>query len=266
MNGGPGKTDSQRSDKDMSRQTQIVWSYGGGVQSVCIGVLIHNDVLPVPDLTCIADTGRECSSTWQYMREHMQPYLNKVGCKIQVIPHSISRIDLFNKNGLTLMPAFTAEGRLASFCSGEWKRDTVMRWLRLQGVKSCEQWIGYSMDEIHRVPKQDRRQWCRLAFPLIDRFINRAMCYAIIDKAGLPVPKKSRCYCCPHQTLEEWKEVLSGQDKEKAIAIDNEVRERDEQKAIYLYSGRIPLEIANFDKDNGLLPPVKTCETGHCWT
>lgn len=53
----------------------IVWSYGGGVQSAAIGVLIREGVLPVPDLAVIADTGRERRSTWEYLRRFMQPYL-----------------------------------------------------------------------------------------------------------------------------------------------------------------------------------------------
>jgi hypothetical protein len=36
----------------------ITWSYGGGVQSVAIGVLIREGVLPKPDLAAIVDNGR----------------------------------------------------------------------------------------------------------------------------------------------------------------------------------------------------------------
>lgn len=88
-----------------------VWSYGGGVQSVAIGVLITEGVLPVPDLAVIADTGREVRSTWDYLRDVMQPRLDLVGLTIQVAPHTLSSRDLFGADGLTLMPAFTAEGR-----------------------------------------------------------------------------------------------------------------------------------------------------------
>jgi hypothetical protein len=248
----------------------IAWSYGGGWQSVAIGVLVGEGALPVPDLAGIADTGREVGSTWDYLHDVMQPYLDRKvpGLKIEVVPHTLSRVDLYDRTGLTLMPAYTAEGRLPSFCSGEWKRDVMMRWLRLKGVKECEQWIGYSIDELHRVPKKDRRGWCRLAFPLIDRFINRVMCRAVIEGAGLPVPKKSRCWMCPHQTAAEWQEVKADPGQwAAAVALDRQVRERDpEQKGLYLYSGRVPLDIADFTKGDGLAPPARPCESGHCWT
>jgi hypothetical protein len=246
----------------------IAWSYGGGVQSVAIGVLIRDGALPKPDLAVIADTGRERRTTWEYLYGVMQPCLDPVGVKVEVAPHNLARVDLFDKSGLTLMPAYTAEGRLASFCSGEWKRDVIERWLRLKGVKECDQWIGYSIDELGRVGKKDHRSWCRLAFPLIDRFINRAMCRRIIEGAGLPVPRKSRCWMCPHQNLEEWREVRADPEEwAAAVALDREIRERDpEQQGLYLFSGRVPLELADLDGDGGLLPPARPCETGHCWT
>lgn len=38
-------------------QTQDVWSFGGGVQSAAIAVMVVKGVLPRPDLIVIADTG-----------------------------------------------------------------------------------------------------------------------------------------------------------------------------------------------------------------
>jgi hypothetical protein len=251
----------------MTAKPCLTWSYGGGVQSVTIGVLIRQGALPVPDLAAIADTSRECATTWEYLRDHMQPYLDPIGLQIQVVPHTLARVDLYDRTGLTMAPAYTAEGRKAAFCSGEWKRDVMERWLRLQGVKECVQWIGYSLDEVWRV-KNDHRPWCHLEFPLIDRMVNRAMCGALITAAGLPMPKESRCWMCPHQTPDEWREVQSRPEEwAAAIALDRQIRERDpEQAGLYLYSGRVPLEMADFSKDAGLLAPAKPCETGHCWT
>ncbi len=246
----------------------IAWSYGGGIQSVAIGVLIVEGALPVPDLAVIADTGRERRTTWEYLREHMQPYLDRVGLTVQVASHELSRKDLYSDSGLTLMPAYTAEGRLSAFCSGEWKRDVIERWLRFQGVKKCIQWIGYSIDEVRRVSKKDHRPWCELAFPLIDRFINRAMCRRIIEAAGLPLPHKSRCWQCPHQNDEEWAEVLADPiDGPLAIACDEEVRANDpEGKGLYLHYSRVPLVVVASEGAKGIQPPTAPCEAGHCWT
>ena len=132
--------------------------------------MIRAGVLPKPDLAVISDTSRERRTTWEYLCQHMQPHLDPVGVKIEIAPHTLARVDLYDKSGLTLVPAYTAEGRLAAFCSGEWKRDVCERWLRSKGVTECEQWIGYSLDELWRV-KKDHRGWCKIAYPLIDKMV-----------------------------------------------------------------------------------------------
>lgn len=247
----------------------IAWSYGGGVQSVAIGVLIREGALPKPDLAVIADTSRERRTTWEYLRGIMQPFLSPLGIEIAVASHELARVDLYNsKNDLTLMPAYTEEGRLPGYCSGEWKRDVCERWLRLMGVKECDLWIGYSMDEIGRVSKKDHRPWCHYAYPLIDNFINRTMCKRIIETAGLPLPHKSRCWQCPHQNEEEWQETLADSiDGPLAIACDEEVRQNDpEKKGLYLHYSRLPLAQVAAGAENGLpLSPSRPCEGGFCF-
>ena len=259
----------------------LTWSYGGGVQSVAIGVLVAQGKLPRPDMAAICDTGREMASTFTFLRDHMQPFLNRsgVGIEIQVVPHSLSHADLYYKTGLTLIPAYTKtedgvglfgdmsyrEGRLAAFCSGHWKRDTMERWLRLQGVESCDQWIGYSLDEWRR-RKNDHRKWCHLVYPLIDLKITRDDCKRLISEAGLPVPKKSRCWMCPHQNDEEWQEVKdSPEEFAMAVALEKEINDRDPDSGgdLFLYPGRVPLELAKFD---GSKQPERACNEGGCWT
>lgn len=246
----------------------IVWSYWGGVQSVCIGVLVREGVLPKPDLAVIADTGREVRSTWDYLRDHMQPYLDPVGVTIEIAPHSLAGRDLNGPDGLTLVPAYTAVGRLSSYCSGHWKRDVIERWLRREKqVKECVQWIGYSIDELRRVPQKDHRSWCKLEFPLIDKHINRAVAIGIIQRAGLPVPRKSRCWMCPHQDETEWQEIWeSPEEWEAACRLEEEINASDPEQTgkLYLHNSRVPLR--QVDLSQGIPLPSAPCEGGHCWT
>ena len=194
----------------------------------------------------------------------MQPFLDPIGLTIQVVPHSFARVDLCDKNGLTLIPAYTEEGRLASFCSGEWKRDAMERWLRFVGVKQATQWLGFSIDEAWRA-KKDHRSWLRLDFPLINLFVNRAMCADLIRKAGLPIPLKSRCFMCPHQNDAEWQEVRNDpKDWAKAIEVEQMVNASDpEQSGLYLWSGRRPLVMADFGAETETGRP---CNSGNCFT
>lgn len=266
----------------MNDPVTVSMSYGGGWQSVAMCVLVAEGKLPRPDLIGIADTGREVGSTWEYLHAVMTPYLARVGLVVEIVPHSLARVDLCDKSGLTLMPAYTRtedgmglfgdmtykEGRLAAFCSGEWKRDVMERWLRLKGAKKAEQWIGYSLDEVWRV-KADHRPWCKLRHPLIELRITRQMCGQIIQAAGLPTPKKSRCYCCPHQTPEEWREVKERPDDfAAAVGVEKLVNATDPDHGgeLYLYSGRVPLSMATFEGDEGSGLASRPCEVGGCWT
>jgi hypothetical protein len=250
----------------------IAWSCGGGVQSVAIGVLIREGVLPKPDLAGIADTGRERRATWTYLREHLQLYLDPVGVKIEVVPHSLARVDLYDRStGLTLIPAYTAEGRLAAFCSGEWKRDVMERWLRSKGVTECVQWLGFSLDEIRRATGKAHRPWCKPAYPLIDLLMTRQGCYRIIEGAGLPRPPKSRCWMCPHQNAEEWREVAADPGEwAKAVALDEEIRAADPEGRgdLYLHSSRVPLSLADLSekKTDDDFPLFRACQDAGCWT
>lgn len=62
-------------------RTQI-WNNGGGTQSAAIAALIVTGQLPTPDLAVIADTGRERSSTWDYLNAYIAPALASVGVQI----------------------------------------------------------------------------------------------------------------------------------------------------------------------------------------
>lgn len=243
----------------------IAWSCGGGLQSVAIGVLIKTGQLPIPELAGIMDTGREVSSTWEYLDTVLNPYLQSTGLQIERIPHSFARVDLFDESGLTLVPAYTRDGgRLASFCSGEWKRDAFERWLRSRCVKECDCWIGFSIDEVRRV-KKDHRRWCRYGYPLIDLFLNRRMCQTLIEEAGLPLPHKSRCWCCPHQGAEEWREVQADPAQwQSALNLEREINERDpDQTGLFLYQGRVPLAMATFGEER----TARLCDGGAgCYT
>lgn len=261
--------------------TTLAWSYGGGWQSVATGVLIGQGKLPKPDLAGIADTSREVGTTWEYLYGVMQPYLDRTcGVKIEVVPHSLARVDLYANDGGTLVPAYTRTedvmglfgeqlykgGRLDTYCSGEWKRDVMMRWYRLKGVESCVQMIGYSLDEAWRA-KPARKKWCQPDYPLIRMGITRQMCGEIIEAAGLPMPWKSRCWCCPHQSPEEWREVQSRPEEfAAAVALEKEINERDPDHGgeLFLYSGRVPLELATFSEKSDLA--ARPCADGHCWT
>src|SRR5580693_9356902 len=96
-------------------------------------------------------------------------------------------------------------------------------------------------------------------------WINRAMCQTIIQEAGLPIPSKSRCSCCPHQNDYEWKEVADHpEDWARAVEVERQINASDpEQSGLYLHKGRVPLRMAEF---GGADTESRPCEAGNCFT
>lgn len=253
----------------------IIWSNGGGTQSAAIAVLIAQGKLPTPERAVIADTGRECSTTWRYLDDHIRPLLWKVGLEVEIVPPSYAAVGLYRQDTV-LLPAFTANGaKLRGFCSGEWKRDAVMRWLRESergyGKKNpIVQWLGMSRDEIQRC-KPSRVNWVDIHWPLIMGYgltLTRAMCIWVVESAGLPTPPKSRCWMCPHQNDSEWLELKNGAPREfqAAIALEQEISARDTQGGLFLHRSGLPLGEVDFKEKTSEAPLFQSdCESGLCW-
>lgn len=244
-----------------------VFSFGGGVQSTAVACLIANGTLEKPDLAVIADTGREASTTWEYLRVAVQPLLDRIGVKVEIASHSLSKVDLYSKSGKLLIPAFqkgasSAVGQLPNYCSVEWKRRVVRRWLRQRGVKKAQVWLGISLDEVGRAKPSDVG-WIEHRFPLLDLRMRRGDCHRIIKEALLPEAKKSSCWMCPYRGPKEWR-MLTFEDQDKARAFDAEIR----KDGFHLRRDLKPYDASGLteQKENDLFGEVTGCDSGYCWT
>lgn len=237
----------------------ICWSYGGGVQSTAMACLVADGRLPRPDLIVMADTGREPRAVWEYLERYVQPLL--APSRVQIASHSLATVDLFSTQGKVLMPMYTdgGKGQLPTYCSVEWKRRVVRRWLRQQGVKKAALWLGISVDEAHRAKDSDVK-WLTHAYPLLDLNIKRADCYRIIEEAGLPPAPRSSCWMCPYRGAEEWA-ALPDDEFAKAQALEAEVRAKDER--VTLLRNGLPLTRENATNKS---PGVACDQGGFCWT
>lgn len=241
----------------------IFWSFGGGTQTAAIAVLIKQGKLPMPDLIGFADTGREVSETWQYLNSVIRP----AGFDVQIIGHNYATVDLYRDEEL-LIPAFTRRnggniGQMNTFCSNEWKQRVCRRWLRDRGVTDCEVWLGISTNEMHRM-KDSGLNWYRHYYPLIERFrLSRAQCVALVESFGWPTPPKSRCYMCPMQSSLEWHDLRTNHydDYLKAIALENKIRDKDQD--VYLHHYALPLNKA-IDLTDTQPSMFDGCDSGYC--
>jgi 3'-phosphoadenosine 5'-phosphosulfate sulfotransferase (PAPS reductase)/FAD synthetase len=248
-------------------QRAQVLSYGGGVQSAAIAVLIQQGRLPRPDEVVMADTGRESRATWEYLRDVISPMLH-----VDVIPHSAARVDLYGTNGELLIPAYVKNGagRLPTFCSSEWKRDPVLRWLRQKGYgrkRPVDIWLGISVDEMHRA-KPGRREWAAHRFPLLmDVPLRRSDCLVLVAEAGLPEPPRSACWMCPHRSDQSWRWLRDNVPEEWQAAQDFEADIRKDNPERTLHKAGVPLGLVNLtERPRDGLWDQENCETGWCMT
>lgn len=252
------------------KNTVQVLSYGGGRQTVAMLLLIQQGRLPKPDRIVIADTGREKTSTWDYRAEVAEPIAQSIGLTIEIAPRELATVDLYAHNGDLLLPVYHPSGKLPAFCSTEWKRDVVRRYLRSTGIRRATMWIGYALDERRRYkPQQDDTTgpWYR-SFPLIESALTKADCLEIIRAAGLPIPPPSSCWMCPNMTNEQWRQVRdeAPEDFARAVALDIEIRQENEAehgKPIWLHSSRKPLAEADLNENDR--KEGRDCQLGMCF-
>ena len=211
----------------MNAPTRI-WSCGGGTQSAAIAALIVRGEVNA-DLAVIADTGMEMATTWAYCDTVIAPALAAVGLTLERIGQEWATVGLYSKGGKMLMPAYQPDGKggvakLPTYCSNEWKRRVVLRWIRSKGVERGALLLGISLDEAHRAKDSDVA-WLEHEYPLLDLLMRRDDCLRLVADMGWPKPPRSRCWCCPHQGKAEWAEVMDGEHRQQAVAIDEQIAE-----------------------------------------
>jgi len=249
-------------------QKSLVFNYGGGRQTVAMCVMILKGVLPKPDIVVMADTGRENPMTWDYLEKYTGPMMAELGCPVEIAPRELAKVDLHGHNGDLLLPVFTQTGKLSTYCSNEWKKRVVDRYLRSKEHKQGTRWLGLAMDEQQRWKKHHNKtegKWTTVC-PLVDLMLNTDSCLTIIDQFGWPEPHHSACWMCPHKANAEWRVIRDNHPEEwkKAIAIDSEIREADELGGVFLHKDRVPLESADLDAEE--TPEViRQCSLGMCF-
>ena len=252
-----------------------VWSCGGGTQSAAIAALIVRGELPKPDLSVIANTGREASDTWRFYESTLQPALAAVGVDLVRLPHAFdgkgwNTVDLYSgKDGDTvIMPMFTSQsgrGMLPKYCSNEWKSRPVQRFIRSHGLKGGQIWIGFSTDEFQRMRAHDPSEKWNHTYPLIDRRMSRGDCIALVESMGWGTPPRSACWMCPYRSDQEWLHLRNTDplDFERAVKLEKKLQQKDSH--VYLHDSCKPLDTVDFNESQGDMFD-KPCASGMCFT
>jgi len=193
-------------------KTHHILSFGGGVNSVALMILLLRERLPF-DGAVFADTGGELPETYAYLKLAKR-YLREHGVPLTVV----------SKNGKSLYD--TAWERRV-FPSAVWRWSTrdfkitpILRHYRSQGGH-VNQYLAIARDEIMRM-KDSRVEYVTNLYPLIDCRITRAGCLELIQSEGLPIPPRSACYFCPFNSVDRWRWLLENHPElyERAMALE----------------------------------------------
>ncbi len=171
---------------------RMYWlSYGGGVNSTALAVLLVDGKLPQfnPWRILFSDTGEEKPATYAYIRDHFAPWLEQRGKVLEVVRPKETVLERWERLKVT-------GSRLLRSCTDEGKVKPMERYRLEHG--GGEMIVGIDAGEAHRMAGREG-----IHRPLVDLGIDRDGCVKIIEAAGLPVPDKSGCWCCPFMRVKE---------------------------------------------------------------
>jgi hypothetical protein len=239
-------------------------SLGWGVQSFGLAAMSALGVLPRVDYAIFADTSWERAPTYNFALR-WSGWLERHGVKVVTVraKESVVNAMLDDSHGQTHVPLYTISedgswGQLRRSCTHRWKIYPIRRWLsaelKRRGLKKrpgiVEQWIGFTLDEAHRV-SPDSVQYVESRYPyleMLDRPYTRHMVIRWLRECGLEVPVKSSCIFCPFHSYHEWRIIQLNQNGDwgKAAAVDRAIRNKRPGYQCFLCDDRRPLEEHDF--------------------
>lgn len=262
-----------------------VVSSGGGTQSTAIICMIHAGLLPKPDLIVMADTERESSYIIPYQEKYIKPLCDEIGLEYHIVKKSdYSKEDIFSKNGKQIRVGYFSEwngktdkghctGKLMATCSDQWKTQVIRRFLNKKygqsylNKRGVDFWIGYSIDEIHRL-RTPVGKW-QNRFPLIELLVNRQQAIQFVEKYGLPLPQQSACWMCPNRHAHGWAWMKEHAPEDFKRAVEHEKLIQQKYPHLWLTRYAKPLDHIDFStipiKDQLDLIDVNFCGSSGCY-
>lgn len=252
------------------------YSYGGGVQSTALLVLVAQGYLPPgPFLFSNVGDDSEHPATIEYVHEVAWDYAAAHGIEIHEL-HRVPARGYSKGKRETLMGRLMQPGsksipipvRMSDTgapgtraCTADFKIRVVSKWLQDHGATEespVQVGIGISTDEYQRANDRSREgPWEIPWYPLLHlehrlapSGASRADCAAIIRDAGLPVPPKSSCYFCPFHKPTVWADMARDEPHlfEKAAGLEDTLNVR-RSKLRCPGEGRWPAEATKGKRD-----------------
>lgn len=163
------------------------------------------------------------------------------------------------------------EGMGRRQCTSEYKLGPIRRSIRaLLGAAPpdfkrvphglvCEQWVGFSTDEVQRANRQKDSNgvsYLTTRYPLLDLGMSRRDCERWLGVRGWSA-QKSACIGCPYHGNRQWRALRDGNPVEWADAVDFDAAIRKGGASAsgeaftgeaFLHRSRVPLNLAPIDR------------------
>jgi hypothetical protein len=247
-------------------------SLGAGVQSTVLALMAANGELGGLDGAVFADTGWEPARVYKHLAR-LETVLDAAGIPLYRVSVGNLRDDSLDPaHRYASVPYFVrnpdgTEGMGRRQCTSEYKLSPIGRKVReLLGAappdyrrvpkgQVCEQWIGFSVDEIGRVSDKDGVSYIRKRYPLLDLGMSRSDCQRWLRAHGWTSVAKSACIGCPFHGNRQWREMRDQHPDEwaDAVAFDAAIR-RGGARGLplngeaFLHRSRVPLDQAPIDR------------------
>lgn len=270
----------------MSEPIHII-SLGAGVQSSTMALMAAaGEITPMPQCAIFADTQDEPGSVYKWIdwleNELPFPVYRVTSGKLSEHANRTRTNKLTGRReNIGGVPLFIATestpGPMARRCTKDFKIIPIVKAARkLGGIRRGQktigviQWIGISVDEIHRA-KYSREPWMKNIWPLMDLRMSRADCLRWMSNRGYPEPPRSACVFCPFHSDREWRRLRDDEPEEfkKAIAFEIGYQTASNTSVLktipFLHRSLVPLDKVDFstEEENGQGNFLNECE-GMC--
>ncbi|WP_051777398.1 hypothetical protein [Kitasatospora phosalacinea] len=230
--------------------------------------------LPGLDYAIFADTGWEPRSVYAHLDRIEREVAAPAGIPILRVSSGNIRADAldpgkrFASMPLHILNADGGDGMSRRQCTGQYKirpiKEKVRELLgfpypqRVPRGVFVEQWIGISVDEVHRAKDADVA-YMKNRFPLLEQGLTRADCLRLLRSRGFESTPKSSCLGCPYHGNAQWRALrdTSPAEWEDVVAFDRAIRGGNARATAggtpllgqaYLHRSRRPLDQAPIDR------------------
>jgi 3'-phosphoadenosine 5'-phosphosulfate sulfotransferase (PAPS reductase)/FAD synthetase len=248
----------------MTTEPVRILSFGAGVQSTTILLMMIHGELPKAEHIVFSDTGWEPDEVYVHLAK-MGKLIEENDMKLHIVSQGNIKTDFlddaarFASMPLHIRSATGKKGMLRRQCTGDYKLKPLMTKQReLAGLRKSQRSkehllttvIGISYDESQRM-RDPFFNWNKHDYPLVDNRITRQDCIDWCADKGYDRPPRSACIGCPYKSDEEWRHLRTMEKEWKdAVEFDKALRNHEHIKArfngeAYLHQSLKPLDEAD---------------------